>query len=314
MFLVIYGLTIWPSWKLLARLIAQSASKQKLTWRFWSDIVMYRLLIAAPYVFLLFAGNDILSDLLKSIIVGVLVFGIIFFFIRLFLRDNVVGFLWYIYGYTYDGLLYFYPYNHLLKIVSKVAEKQTQDGPILELGSGTGNMIVVLRPLVAETQITGVDMSVSMTAIARKKLSSDANTAIIQDDALAYLARQQSKSFEVIVLQNSLYAIADRNELWRQLRRVVKDKGSVVVSNSDRPGSGSIIKEHLRHDTFLKLLHPKLLAVGIIDMFISQFSQSGVFSFLTEEQIREETSAAFEMSETQRVYGDVNILFILTPR
>ncbi len=313
-FAIIYGLTIWPSWKLLARLVARSASDQKLAWGFWRDLIVYRLLIAAPYIFLLIKGNNILPQLLKSLIVSILVFGLLFFFIRIFFKNNVVRILWTLYGYTYDGLLHFYPYNRLLETVAATVEKQTNRGPLLELGSGTGNMIIKIRSLAPEIAIIGVDMSPTMTKIARKKLLVDEKVTLVQDDALAYLVKQVSHSFEVIVLQNSLYAINDRDELWKQLRRVVSDNGSIVISNSDRPGSRSIIKEHLESASFVKLLHPKLLLVGIIDMFISQFSQAGIFNFLSEEQISDETKTLFTMSKSQRVYGDVNILFILTPR
>ncbi len=313
-FAIIYGLTIWPSWKLLARLVARSASDQKLAWGFWRDLIVYRLLIAAPYIFLLIKGNNILPQLLKSLIVSILVFGLLFFFIRIFFKNNVVRILWTLYGYTYDGLLHFYPYNRLLETVAATVEKQTNRGPLLELGSGTGNMIIKIRSLAPEIAIIGVDMSPTMTKIARKKLLVDEKVTLVQDDALAYLVKQMSHSFEVIVLQNSLYAINDRDELWKQLRRVVSDNGSIVISNSDRPGSRSIIKEHLESASFVKLLHPKLLLVGIIDMFISQFSQAGIFNFLSEEQISDETKTLFTMSKSQRVYGDVNILFILTPR
>ena len=314
LFVAIYTLTIWPSWKLLAKLLAQSTSNKKLTLHFWVDFILYRLLIAAPYVFLLILGDDILPQILKSIIVGIVVFGLVFFIVRLFLRKRVVEFLWIIYGYTYDGLLHFNPYTTLLKTVAETVEEQTEHGPILELGSGTGNMIAQIRSRIPEARITGVDMSPTMTSIARRKLYSDTKIELVQDDALEYLAKQDSQSFEVIVMQNSLYAINDRIALWKQLRRVLKDNGSIVISNSDRPGSSSIIKEHLRSESFIKLLHPKLLLVGIIDMFISQLSQSGVFHFLSAEQIRDETNEIFYMSEPTRVYGDVNILFILTHR
>lgn len=314
LFVVIYCLTVWPSWKLLAKLVARSASDQKLEWGFWRDFIVYRLLIAAPYIFLLVLGENILPQVMKSVVIGILVFGVIFFLIRLFFRKSVVQFLWIIYGYTYDGLLFFYPYKHLLVTVAEVVKGQTKQGPILELGSGTGNMIVAMRSCVSSVFITGVDMSPTMTKIARKKLVSDTRVELFQDDVLTYLTKQKSKSFEVIVLQNSLYAINDRDVLWEQLRRVVKDDGSIVVSNSDRSGSSSIIKEHLRSESFVRLLHPKLLLVGIIDMFISQFSQNGIFSFLSEQQVKRETRTLFDMSKTRRVYGDVNILFILTPR
>jgi ubiquinone/menaquinone biosynthesis C-methylase UbiE len=181
----------------------------------------------------------------------------------MFLRDRVVRYLWIIYGYTYDGLLHFYPYRRLLQTVAKIVENQTQKGPILELGSGTGNLIVAIRSLVPEIMIAGVDMSPTMTTIARKKLSSEPNVKVVLDDAVAYLHELPANSVEVIVMQNSLYAIADRDELWTELRRVVMDQGSVVVSNSDKTGSGSIIKEHLRSEYFRKVTAPQAIACRV---------------------------------------------------
>ena len=313
-FILVYVATIWPSWKLLARLLAKSTSSRRLTLSFWVEFLVYRLLIAAPYLILLILGQGFLPDIIDSVIIGLIVFGLVLSLIRIFLKNHIVRFLWILYGYTYDGLLHFYPYKKLIAQVTEMVRVQSHGGPVLEIGSGTGNVIVQLCQIIPTTAIVGVDMSPTMRRIAQKKLGSKPNVTLVEDDAVRFLSQQTNNSFETIVLQNSLYAISNRDELWRELRRVISQDGSIVISNSDRAGSSSIIKEHLQQDSFIKLLHPKLLLVGIIDMFISQLSQNGVFSFLSEEQVRDETQSIFDMSDVQRVYGDVNILFILTPR
>lgn len=315
LFAVVYVLTIWPSWKLLARILARSASSHKLTMSFWFELFIYRLLIALPYILLLVAGKDTLSQIVKSLVIGIVVFGLIFSFVRIFLRKSIVEFLWILYGYTYDGLLYFYPYRSLIdKVVARVAEDNKFNGRILELGSGTGNVLVKLKDAFPGATLVGVDLSPTMMSVARKKLIKSHNVLLQKDDAIVYLMKQKPKSSDVIIMQNSLYAIDNREELWKQLRRVISDDGRIIISNSDTAGSKTIIKEHRENDSFIKLLHPKLLLVGLIDMFISQFSETGVFSFLSEDQIKQETKRYFDMSPVERVYGDVNILFILTPR
>lgn len=312
LFAIIWLVTFIPAWKLFLSLLALSASPKGLGGRFWFRLLAYRLLIIAPYIVLLVAGHEVIPDLVRNVIIGLLVTGALLSVVRFVFRDKIIAFLWWIYGFVYDGLLHYAPYRRLTTAVSDMAaEEQPAAKDILELGCGTGNVIAALKINFPDAHITGVDSSRSMVKVAHARHGSQ---MIMLEDILTFMRRQASGSYDLVIMQNVLYAVNDRDALWSELSRILKDKGKVVITNSDRDGSGSITKEHMRFGKWYELLHPKLLCVGVIDAFISQLSKSGSFHFISEEQIRTEVAGRFLMSKTDRVYGDVNILFTLEKR
>lgn len=307
-FCILWAATFVPAWWLLLRLLALSAAPQKKQLSFWLLLLSYRLVIAVPYVPLLLVDASIVPDILKGVIVGMLVMGVAFSVIRFYFRKELIDGLWWLYGFVYDGLLLFVPYRRLVDVVVDVATRQKPNArTILELGCGTGNVLHALSRKYEEASITGVDMSRSMLRLARRKVS---RARIIQDDIKHFL-HQETASYDLIVMQNVLYALSERARVWRDLDRVMSPDGVIVVTNSDRPGSSSITREHLKYGKWYTLLHPKLLMVGIIDSYISQLSKTGSFDFTSEEVIKAEVAQYFDYTFIDRVYGDVNILFVL---
>ena len=89
------------------------------------------------------------------------------------------------------------------------------------------------------------------------------------------------------------------------------------MTTSIAAGSGVIIKEHLQHDRWWRLLHPRLLAVGAIDALISELSRTSVFEFPPRRQLLNEIEqAGGGVSEVERCYGGsqkgVNIICTIT--
>lgn len=299
--------TWYPCWKLMLKLLAMVASSKRLDTRFWMIFTLYRLLIALPYVVLLWFGEGILSDLLKTIIVGFAVMALMLSFLRFTIADRIVTALWYLYGFVYDGLLKFYPYRKLIDDVMGACDDGVKQEPrkILEIGCGTGNVLVELGKRYPQAELVGIDISSSMLRIARRKV----HAKLEQVDAHAFLSKSHEK-YDLIVLQNSLYAISDRDRFWPLLLDALNKHGKIVITNSDKPGSGTIIREHLAHASWISLLSPRLILVGIIDSFISQLSGEGAFDFVPEEKLRREIAENDgAMSSVKRVYGGVNILF-----
>lgn len=309
LFVVVWLVTFVPCWVLLLKLLAMSVS-EKITIRFVVYFVLYRVLIVLPYVLLLVFGQGTLPDLVEVFVVGIVVTGLLLSFVRFFFKNNVITFLWWCYGYCYDGLIYFKPYTRLIaSVVGLSSQVATEPKAILELGCGTGNVLAALQAEYPDAIITGVDNSSSMLRIAKKKNS---KMTLIKSDIVEFLQTNKNR-YDLIVMQNSLYAVNNRELFWKPLHSALSDEGVVVITNSDKPGSKTIVQEHLRYGRWYSLLHPKLVLVGLIDSFISQLSMTGAFSFLTAQQIEVETSPNFSMSPPKRGYGDVNILFYLKP-
>lgn len=229
--------------------------------------------------------------------------------------ERVERLLWDLYATCYDGLLALQPYRELVEQVVDLAALTGQEA-VLELGVGTGN--VALRALDAGVaRYRGVDVSHAMAQRARRKLARHPNGAVATvhtGDALAFLASLPDASLDRILASNVLYALGDREPLWTHALRTLRAGGFMVVTNSDRRGNKPIIAEHLRHDSWTRLLSPRLIGVGLIDTAISLLDRSGTFDFAPRELLEKELEAAgARMTHLSRTYGGeidgVNLLF-----
>lgn len=311
-FALIWAATFFPSWALFLRLVSMSTSESVNRRSFIITFTAYRLLIIAPYAYLLIAGAETLPGVVKAFVVGFILAGLTFSILRMFFRDYVVTFLWGLYAFVYDGLVYFYPYQKLQELIVAAADPQKGER-IVDLGCGTGNTSLRLASMEPGADLVAVDSSQNMLKRAEKKLKSK-NATVKKDDATSFLAKQESSAFDKIILTNVLYALSDRDAFWEELLRVLRADGTVIITNSDKPGSRAIIKEHLNHAPRLSLLRPKLLAVFIVDYFISELSKTGQFSFISEDTIKKEVSKAGGIyTFIERCYGGkvdgVNLLF-----
>ncbi len=230
-------------------------------------------------------------------------------------KERIIDALWQVYANVYDGLLRLYPYRHLLEQMAQTADVQS-GMRVIDAGCGTGNMLAMLQNI-PDVELIGVDASSRMLRHAPRKFASGHMPHFVHADVVEFLARQPAQSADVILLSNVLYAIEDRAGLWAELLRVAKPRGCIVVTNSDRGGSAPIIREHMQHASFVSLLHPRLVVVGVVDALISMLARTGQFAFLGEQQIRAEVErAGGQMSPTRRCYGGeqdgVNLLFSVT--
>jgi ubiquinone/menaquinone biosynthesis C-methylase UbiE len=216
--------------------------------------------------------------------------------------------LWWFYGWTYDGLRSFYPYQNLIENVASVVAGRPHER-ILDLGCGTGNLMVELLRREPSLNLSGIDLSPTMTARARGKLRRS-HVTLATGDLLAYLATCGNETFDAVASVNVIYALPDRTLLWRELRRVLKPNGRLIIATATRTGSGSIIAEHLAHAPRYKLLMPRLIGVGIVDLIIDHFGSRGTFPFPSEATLKEELSAVdFTTGPVTILYGGVDILF-----
>jgi len=229
--------------------------------------------------------------------------------------------MWHAYGYTYDGLRYFYPYQQLIRQVAERLEL-SPGLRVLEIGCGTGNVLEIALQT-PEIHGIGVDMSASMLAVARRKLRSyiaKGQLDLVQQDIEVFLKQLPSSSIDRIVSVNVFYALGNRAVIWSELMRVLGPQGRMVITSSVRTGSGPIIKEHLKNASWLRLFQPKLLGVFIIDTLINLIGDTGHFAFPDERVLREEVEKAGGVwVNPVRCYGGVeegvNVLFtVLKPQ
>ena len=223
-------------------------------------------------------------------------------------RDAMERLLWSTYSVTYDGLRNFYPYRLLVwRVVQRCASEVSAPHAVVELGCGTGNVLQALGLRWPGASITGVDSSKAMCRRARAKTPA---ADVVLADALHYLRSCDDNSIPLVVMTNSLYAVPNRLALWTELLRVLEPDGAAVITNSDRPGSAGLVREHLRNARSPAMFDPRLLFVGLIDMAISRLARSGTFAFASVEVLRAEVSLSGGcLCSPERCYGGVNVLF-----
>lgn len=189
---------------------------------------------------------------------------------------------WDAYARAYDGLLYFHPYKHLIEHVAQTVSNHQPD-TILDLGCGTGNLTAELSRLLPNASIDAVDWSRVMLTFVKQKVRTR-RVAVYERDLLAYLRRTR-KTYDVIVMNNVIYTIADRDTLWRLVYKRLNEGGHVVFANPDTGNSSVLIKNHLDNAPKRSLLRRKLLKVWMFDAVISLFGMTSTYDFSSEEDL-----------------------------
>ena len=231
------------------------------------------------------------------------------------LRGPLERALWGVYGRLYDSLLGFRPYRDLVEILVTAADVRPGSA-VLDVGCGTGNVLVEVLAREATAEVTGVDLSTAMLRRAEAKLP---GRRLVLEDACAFLNRVPDESFDRVVCSNVAYAVTDRSQLWREILRVLRSDGIAIISTPTRGGNRPIIREHLRYEGLTSLLRPGLVGVFIIDSLISFVGNRGHFSFVPETQVLLELEdAGAKVRWWTRCYGGaengVNIAVSIEPR
>lgn len=106
-----------------------------------------------------------------------------------------------------------------------VARMIRPDDRVLECACGTGAISAAIAPVCAH--LVATDYSEGMLSQARKKLTTHSNVTVEQADitALSYA----TDSFDVAVAGNVIHLLPDPAQALRELARVVKPGGTIIV-------------------------------------------------------------------------------------
>lgn len=286
LFILLWIATFPIAWKMLPALLFRGPDDYKHGRPSWiAHRISYMAIIVTPYLVLLTA--DGVGAALRTGIVGLVLVVLSSTTIKLFFAEQVASYLWLVYGYVYNGLRSFFPYMELIGIVVKeVTRGDADEHPnILDLGCGTGNLARELASTCAEFRYIGVDTSGSMIRVAMKRIGEDPRVQFVHDDMLAFCRRTPSASYDLVLLINSLYSQQDQDRLLVEVRRILRNQGQLVIVDPTDVGNLSLIRHHLTNDRWLKLLDPRLIAIWIIDNFISELSRRHVFVFRTGSEL-----------------------------
>ena len=209
---------------------------------------------------------------------------------------------WNAYAKAYDGLLAFAPYKHLVEHVSDIVLSYKPER-VLDLGCGTGNVTAMLVQKNPQVHVDAVDWSRAMLKMLPKKVAGK-SVVISRSDALGFLERSDRR-YDVIVMNNVLYTIHDRQRLWGLLRDHLSKDGRIVVANPDTADSRVLLRSHRAEHSFWSLVRPSLAAIWVFDSLISLSGPNARYDFTSKQDLLAEIEAA-ELrveGEVGRCYG-----------
>ncbi|NCU30749.1 methyltransferase domain-containing protein [Candidatus Saccharibacteria bacterium] len=209
---------------------------------------------------------------------------------------------WNAYAKSYDGLLKFTPYQHLIEHVCDITLTY-KPRKVLDLGCGTGNVTALLVKKESRLHVDAVDWSRTMLDMIPKKVVGKSVTTS-RRDVLSFLELSHER-YDVIVMTNVLYTISDRDRLWRLLAGHINERGRIVIANPDTTDSRVLIKSHLSEKPLISLLRPSLVAVWIFDSLISLNKSNTHFDFTSQSELLDELEVAGLCvdGEVGRCYG-----------
>jgi ubiquinone/menaquinone biosynthesis C-methylase UbiE len=103
----------------------------------------------------------------------------------------------------------------------------TPTARVLDVGCGTGELLMRLRAKYADAVLAGLDPVAEMLAVAKDKLSGKEDLRIGYADSLPW----QSGSFDVAVSCNMFHYIAHPREALQEMARVLRPGGSLVLTD-----------------------------------------------------------------------------------
>lgn len=223
---------------------------------------------------------------------------------------------WDHYAKAYDGLLHLEPYRHLVDHVSDLS-LASDPKRVLDLGCGTGNVTKALLEKNSRVEVDAVDWSAAMLKYIPKKVESTRLT-VRRRDLLQYLSTARGR-YDVIVLNNVVYTVAsqDRKLFWQLVAKRLNKGGRVIVADPDTGNSSSLLRSHMQEKTFVSLLRPRLIMVGLFDAAISFMGLSRQYAFTPQKALLEEAAASNLQLDGQvgRCYGGhvqgIDLLFAL---
>jgi ubiquinone/menaquinone biosynthesis C-methylase UbiE len=160
--------------------------------------------------------------------------------------DPVEKAIWQIYACVYDLILgKFIPYQ---KIIEKtIAALNPQGGEFyLDAGCGTCNYLIALGHSCSELQLVGVDFSMAMLKRAETKLNRNSIRAELKPADLNSSLPFKKDQFQGVICSNVLYAVNNPVFLIKELGRVIKKRGCLVLTTPlNEPKMLPVIRDHI---------------------------------------------------------------------
>jgi len=165
-------------------------------------------------------------------------------------------------------------------IADQIAEYiRLKSGPILDVGSGLGNLAIEIGNRYPHLPVIGLDISKSMVEMARGSLSSGNIDFIVGD---AHTIDLHDTSVELVVSHGAMHHWRDAKTVLKEIYRVLMPNGLVYISDLRRDAPHDVVRnvagmlnEH-QAKAFINSVNagylPKELNDILVDLNIPDFS------------------------------------------
>jgi ubiquinone/menaquinone biosynthesis C-methylase UbiE len=226
---------------------------------------------------------------------------------------------WDVYARLYDDLNHVLPYREEMDEVMKAigGEALPANVRLLDAACGTGILLDRLARAYPHWELYGVDRSPPMLACAQKKLEGRAKLSL--KDLPAGLNGLAPQSLDVVTSVNTLYALPSPRDFLRELHRILRPGGKLVLVNPWNPSLNSIWANHLRQiwerklrgeawDTFRRA--HRLLGIHLMNLEIKRRVRGQTFHFVPPLELASLVSdSAFEVLRVDReIYAGTCVL------
>lgn len=313
-FIIIYIASFVPCWVSLFFAVRAVIKRQVSHFVAWSLILI--LLLLSPYAFVLINGEYNVWQLWALIILFTL-----FTYYKLFFHQKTlsINWFWNWYAKSYDTLLLFGPYKALISdFVSHIKVNEKVKIKILEIGCGTGNIAWQIKDR-KSIEYLGVDSSKEMLKKAQQKLKGYQNFNFIQNDIDNELHKLHG-TFDVIAVNNVLYAIEKHSEVIAILRDLVLPGGRIIVSEPLRNSSIlHLVIAYIKNENITSFINiithlPSFVFLLIANLMILEIDHIKEQDFFSDaELVKLLTQNRFSIEIQKNVYEKQNLLLIAKP-
>ena len=128
----------------------------------------------------------------------------------------------------YDKFWDFYSAPSYSKTLARI--NLEEGSKVLDLGCGTGELLKILEDCFPSSDLTGIDLTEEMLAIAKQKLSSRVELLLGTVTNLPF----DSESFDWVIMSNTIGHLLDKKTALLEAYRVLKNPGRIVITDWTR--------------------------------------------------------------------------------
>ena len=134
---------------------------------------------------------------------------------------------------VYDLMTGLFFRDRYREIASAIAAEAPAGATVVDLGSGTGEVLVRVAELAPSLELTGVDVDAGMVARARRKAAGRASGAagrlpqfVVADAAALPIA---DESVDLVVSSYAIHHVPDRHAARAEILRILKPGGRAII-------------------------------------------------------------------------------------